>query len=85
MIAKSYAKVLRKKKQAERRVANGQQNGHHDENSQEDENSEDDELVIEDDSDVKPEFLKYFEKKCAEPCYVPKELLWVKPDKGKAS
>lgn len=81
VIAKSYAKVLRKKKQAERRLANGQLNGQHDENSQEDENSEDDELVIEDDSEVKPEFFAYFENKCTEPCFVPEKLIWVKPDK----
>lgn len=83
VIAKSYAKVLRKKKQAERRLANGQLNGQHDEASQEDENSEDDELVIEDDNEVKPEFFAYFENKCKEPCYVPEKLIWVKPDKGK--
>lgn len=81
VIAKSYAKVLKRKKKAEKKLTNGQTNGHDDENSQEDENSEDDELVIEDDNEAKPEFLKYFENKCTEPCYVPEKLIWVKPDK----
>jgi hypothetical protein len=81
VIAKNYAKILKRKKQAEKKLTNGQANGHHDENSQEDDNSEDDELVIEDDNEAKPEYLKYFENKCTEPSFEPEKLLWVKPDK----
>jgi len=81
VIAKNYAKILKRKKQNDRKLANGSvQNGNHDENTQEDENSED-ELVIDNDDEVKPEFLKYFENKCTTPCYVPEKLIWVKPDK----
>ncbi len=71
VIAKSYAKLLRRRK----KVAG-------DGDSQEDESE--DELVIdnEDESEPKPEFFKYFENKCQEPCYVPSALLYPKPDKG---
>lgn len=81
VIAKSYAKLLKRKKQADNKLANGTANGNHDENSQEDDNSEDDELVIEDDNEAKPEYLKYFENKATEPCFVPEKLIWAKPDK----
>lgn len=83
VIAKNYAKILKRKKQNDRKLANEGsvgQNGNHDENTQEDENSED-ELVIDNDDEVKPEFLNYFENKCTTPCYVPEKLIWVKPDK----
>lgn len=82
VIAKSYAKVLKRKKQMEKKVANG----NHDENAIDEDNSEDEsELIIEDDNEPKPEFLKYFENKCVEPCYVPETLLYEKPDKGNGS
>lgn len=76
VIAKSYAKVLKRKKQMEKKIANGNHNENEEDNSE-----EESELIIEDDNEPKPEFLKYFENKCIEPCYVPETLLYEKPDK----
>ena len=51
------------------------QNGHA---AVDDENSND--LVIDNDADEpKPDYFKYFEKKCAEPCYTPQQFLFPKP------
>lgn len=72
VIAKSYAKILKRKKQMS--------NGHPDENTQDEDSN--DELVIDNDDEIKPEYFKYFENKCKEPCYVPEKLLYAKPDKG---
>jgi len=74
VIAKSYAKLLRRRK----KTGNDQLL---DGDSQEDES--DDELIIDNDEDSKPEYFKYFENKCTEPCYTPTTLLYPKPDKGK--
>ncbi|CAF0703568.1 unnamed protein product [Brachionus calyciflorus] len=45
--------------------------------NEDDENSND--LIISDEDGDKPEFLKYFEKKCTTPCYVPEKLAYPKP------
>ena len=54
--------------------ANGHENGHDDENSND--------LVIDQDSADQPEYFKYFEKKCTEPCYTPEQYLFPKPTSG---
>ena len=80
VISKSYMKLLKRKKQTEARKAlNGQQQ---DSNNEDEEEDSDNELVIDNDTEAKPEFLKYFEQKCAAPCYIPEKLLYAKPSAG---
>lgn len=92
-IMKNRVRLLKRKKNSElkQKRQNGamQTNGHAENNGKDvdeedvDEEDEDNcELVIDNDNCndvVKPEFLKYFEQKCKEPCYVPERLAFVKP------
>jgi hypothetical protein len=48
-------------------------------NDDEEDEDDEDNLVIDSDHS-KPDFLKYFEKKCEKPCYTPEQLLFPKLD-----
>lgn len=93
VIAKNYAKILKSKKRLEmkknkNKLTNGATNGHHVDNhnsntEDNDYDDDEDELVIDNNDETakgdEPEFLKYFEQKCASPCYTPAQLIYPKP------
>jgi len=88
VIAKTYQKLLKKKKRSDlKKVTNGT-NGHHLDNHNQnsntdiDDDEDDNELVIDNNDEIKgdePEFLRYFEQKATTPCYTPAQLLYPKP------
>jgi hypothetical protein len=85
-LKKQSDRSLKKMNGANNISTNGHQNEDEDREGYDDEEDDDaSELVIDNEESVKnaneqlPEFLKYFEKKCSSPCYVPERLAFLKP------
>jgi hypothetical protein len=79
-------KKLSNENKSKEPLVNGNSNGHPGEHMNEDDEArasdEEENLVIEEPTE-KPEFLKYFDKKCSSPSHVPERIIFPRPSQGR--